>query len=197
MLKYNTQSKNLVLPEYGRNIQSMVDHCVTIEDREERTKCAYSIVAAMANLFPELKSGGEYNSKLWDHLAIMSGFALDIDYPVEIVKRDNLSAPPLPIPGASGSNPIRRRHYGRTIQSMIDKVSEMDESEERTELIRLTANQMKKTLLSSNRDQADDQRIFRDMTEMSSGRIKVDDASMKLCDYIIPQTPTGKKRKKK
>ncbi|MBO5244102.1 MAG: DUF4290 domain-containing protein, partial [Muribaculaceae bacterium] len=79
MLSYNTQLKHLALPEYGRNIQRMVDYCLTIEDRDERTRCAYSIIASMANLFPELKNGNSYDHKLWDHLAIMSDFKLDID----------------------------------------------------------------------------------------------------------------------
>ena len=97
MLRYNTQLKTLPLPEYGRNIQSMVDHCLTIEDRDERNRCARTIVATMANLFPELKNGGEYDHKLWDHLAIMSEFKLDIDYPCEVIDAGNLATMPEPV----------------------------------------------------------------------------------------------------
>lgn len=195
MLRYNTQLKRLILPEYGRNIQSMVDHCLTIDDREERTRCAYSIVASMANLFPELKIGGEYNHKLWDHLAIMSDFQLDIDYPCEVIRPDNLHSTPQKVEYTDNS--MFRRHYGRTIQAMVDKAAEMQEGEERTNLIRLIATQMKKDLLSSNPDNVDDTRIFRDLAEMSGGRIRVDAQEMKLHDFIIPVQPTGKKKKKK
>lgn len=195
MLRYNTQLKLLVLPEYGRNIQSMVDHCLTIEDREERTRCAYTVIESMANLFPELKNGGEYDHKLWDHLAIMSGFQLDIDYPCDVIRPDNLHTTPEKV--VYQTETVRRRHYGKTIESMIEKVSEIEEDEERNELIRLIATQMKKALLSVNKDGVEDSRIFRDLAEMSEGRIRIDEADMKLRDFIIPAQPNGKKKKKK
>ena len=195
MLRYNTQMKPLVLPEYGRNIQSMIDYCQTIEDRDERTRCAYKIIASMANLFPELKSGGEYSHKLWDHLAIMSDFKLDIDYPCEIIRPDYLKSTPAPLLYSNGE--LRRRQYGRTIEAMIAKASEMEEGDERNELIVLIANQMKKLLMSANKEGVEDARIFRDIAEMSHGAIRIDPSQMKLRDYIIPVQPTGKKKKKK
>ena len=94
MLTYNTQLKKLVLPEYGRNIQQMVDHCVTIEDRAERTRCAYSIIEIMGNLFPNLRDENDFKHKLWDHLAIMSDFKLDIDYPCDVITEENLGSEP-------------------------------------------------------------------------------------------------------
>lgn len=195
MLRYNTQQKPLILPEYGRNIQSMIDYCRTLEDRDERTRCAYKIIASMANLFPELKSGGEYSHKLWDHLAIMSDFSLDIDYPCEIIRPDNLKSAPAPLHYRAGE--LKRRQYGRAIEAMIAKVSEMEEGEERSELIGLLANQMKKLLMSVNKDGVDDARIFRDITEISHGAIIIDPSQTKLRDYIIPAQPAGKKKKKK
>lgn len=195
MLRYNTQMKPLVMPEYGRNIQSMIDYCQTIEDRDERTRCAYKIIASMANLFPELKSGGEYSHKLWDHLAIMSDFKLDIDYPCEIIRPDYLKSNPDPLHYSTGE--LRRRQYGRTVEAMIAKASEMEEGDERNELIGLIANQMKKLLMSVNKDGVEDVRIFRDMAEMSHGAIRIDPSQMKLRDYIIPVQPSGKKKKKK
>ena len=195
MLRYNTQMKPLRLPEYGRNIQKMVDFCLTIEDRQERTDCAFAIVKSMANLFPELKSNGQYSHKLWDHLAIMSDFRLDIDYPVEVVLQENLSSRPAPIPYKD--NELRRRHYGRTILSMIDVAAGMDEGTERDALITLVANQMKKLLIETNRDGVDDRRVFNDLRELSQGRIFVDPATLRLNDYIIPVQTSGKKKKKK
>lgn len=195
MLRYNTQMKPLRLPEYGRNIQKMVDFCLTIEDRQERTDCAFAIVKSMANLFPELKSNGQYSHKLWDHLAIMSDFRLDIDYPVEVVQQENLTSRPAPIPYKD--NELRRRHYGRTILSMIDVAAGMEEGTERDALITLVANQMKKLLIETNRDGVDDRRVFNDLRELSQGRIFVDPATLRLNDYIIPVQTSGKKKKKK
>ena len=93
-LQYNTQKEKLILPEYGRNIQQMVDYCVTIPDREERTRCAYTIIQIMGNLFPQIRDSDDYKHKLWDHLAIMSDFKLDIDFPYEVVKKENLESKP-------------------------------------------------------------------------------------------------------
>ena len=90
MLEYNTQKEKLVLPEYGRNVQQMVDHCMSIEDREERTRCAYAIIDIMSNLFSNLRDVDDFNKMLWNQLAIISDFKLDIDYPYEIIDKSNL-----------------------------------------------------------------------------------------------------------
>lgn len=105
MLTYNTRRPALTLPEYGRNIQQMVDHCLTIEDRDERTRCAYAIVDAMGRLFPKLKEQPDYRQKLWDHIMIMSGYQLDIDFPVEVAGPDKFQEGPsaCPIPDASSA----------------------------------------------------------------------------------------------
>ncbi len=195
MLRYNTQLKPLALPEYGRNIQSMVDHCLSIEDREQRTQCAYTIIESMANLFPDLKNGGEYDHKLWDHLAIMSDFQLDIDYPCEVIKPDNLHTKPERVEYQLDG--VRRRHYGKTIEAMIMSAADMEAGDEKDELIKLIAAQMKKTLLAVNSDGVEDSRVFRDLMEISGGRIRVDESQMKIREFIIPAQPTGKKKKKK
>ncbi len=195
MLTYNTQLRPLVLPEYGRNIQSMVDHCVTIEDREERTRCAYSIIAAMAQLFPELKSGGEYNHKLWDHLMIMSDFQLDIDFPCEVITKENLFTLPDKVEYSAGN--LRLRHYGSNIQRMIERACEMPEGEERNELVVLIAYQMKKLMLGFNREGADDAKVFNDLAMMSQGQLRLSTDELKLREIIEPAKPTGKKKKKK
>ena len=195
MLRYNTQLKPLALPEYGRNIQSMVDHCLSIEDREQRTQCAYTIIESMANLFPDLKNGGEYDHKLWDHLAIMSDFQLDIDSPCEVIKPDNLHTKPERVEYQLDG--VRRRHYGKTIEAMIMSAADMEAGDEKDELIKLIAAQMKKTLLAVNSDGVEDSRVFRDLMEISGGRIRVDESQMKIREFIIPAQPTGKKKKKK
>lgn len=195
MLTYNTQKPLLNLPEYGRNIQQMVDHCLTIENRDERTRCAYSVIRAMGNLFPELRDDPSSTHKLWDHLAIMSGFKLDIDYPCEIITSENLGTYPraIPYPG----NYIQFRHYGKTIENMIARAVEMPEGEERDALVMLIAEQMKKLQVAVNKDNVDDERIFRDLYDYSRGAIYLDTEHHKLHDYKIAPAPSGKKKKKK
>ncbi len=153
MLDYNTQLKKLALPEYGRNIQQMVDYCCKIEDREERTRCAYSIIRSMGNLFPHLRDEADYKHKLWDHLAIMSDFKLDIDYPCEIVKEENLESKPEPMTYKLEN--IKFRHYGKTIERMIERACEYPEGEERDALVMLIANHMKKLIFQISKEGQD------------------------------------------
>lgn len=96
MLTYTNHLKRLVLPEYGRNIQNMVDHCTTIADREERNRCAEAIIEAMLTLFPSQGDAVEYRRKLWDHLLIMSDFTLDVDFPFEHVAPETFDGGPAP-----------------------------------------------------------------------------------------------------
>ena len=109
----------MTLPEYGRNIQNMVDYCVTIQDREERKRCANTIINIMGNMFPHLRDVNDFKHILWDHLAIMADFKLDIDYPYEIIKKENLYSRPPRIP--YNNNRIRYRHYGKTLE--LDELS--------------------------------------------------------------------------
>lgn len=195
MLTYNTQQKPLILPEYGRNIQKMIDHCLTIENRDERNACANAIIMAMGNLFPALRETEESRTKLWDHLAIMSDFKLDIDYPCEVIRRESLTSNPENIPYIE---PISdRRHYGRHILAMIDRAVEMPEGDERDALIYLIANQMKKSaLIDGENDSYDDNRVFADIAAISHGAIRLNHENCRLCDYNIVR-PAGKKKKKK
>lgn len=116
MLTYNTQLKELILPEYGRTIQQMVDYCLIIEDHDERTRCAHAIIKTMRTLFPDQKSD-EATRKFWDHLALMSGYKLDIDWPVDIVRPENIE--PHPDPVVRDETPILALHYGKNLERMI------------------------------------------------------------------------------
>lgn len=194
MLTYNTRQKPLALPTYGRNIQRMIDHCLTLEDREERNVCARTIIKTMATLLPEIKNEEGYEHKLWDHLAIMSDFQLDIDWPFDVIRPDNLNS--LPDPVGYGKNPIRYRHYGAVLPRLIDTAATMEDGDERNELVKLIANQMKKSLLALTSD-VDDAKVFADLAEMSHGAIIIDPASLQLHEYKIAPQPTGKKKKKK
>ena len=195
MLTYNTQLKKLVLPEYGRNIQQMVDHCLTIEDKEERTRCAYSIINSMGNLFPNLRDIEDFKHKLWDHLAIMSDFKLDIDYPCDVIKPESLNSFPEKVDYYT--SPIKYRHYGRSIELMIAKASSMPEGEERDALILLVANHMKKLMLSVNSEGVDDAKILKDLRELSHGAINLNPENYHLHEFKEAPQQTSNKRKKK
>lgn len=195
MLTYNTQKKRLVLPEYGRSIQEMVNHCLTIEDKEERTRCAYSIINCMGKLFPKLQEQDDYKQKLWDHLAIMSDFKLDIDYPYEVVRPENLQSQPEKVPYTNQF--IRYRHYGKDVELLIAKAVEMPAGEERDELVLLIANHMKKLLLAVNKDGVDDEKIFKDLAEYSHGEILLSPDTTTLRNFKLAPTPTAAKKKRK
>lgn len=177
-MDYNTQLKKLVLPEYGRNVQQMVDHCLTLEDRQERTRCANTIINLMGNLFPHLRDVDDFKHKLWDHLAIMSGFKLDIDYPYPIIKKENLYTRPEKI--TYRLTPIRYRHYGKLLENMIRKAEEMPEGNEREQLISLLANHMKKCFLTWNKEAVEDDKILNDLREYSHGQIELTPETFKL-----------------
>ena len=178
MPDYNTQQKKLIMPEYGRNVQQMIDHCVSIEDREERTRCANTIINIMGNLFPHLRDVDDFKHKLWDHLAMMSDFKLDIDYPYEIIRKENLRTKPDRIPYTL--TPIRYRHYGKTLERMIKKCEDYPDGPERDQLISLLANHMKKSFLTCNKEVVDDDKIFKDLREYSHGRIDLSPETFRL-----------------
>ena len=179
-MEYNTQQRVLPLPEYGRSIQNMVDHCLTIEERAERQRCANTIINIMGNMFPHLRDVPDFKDKPWDHLAIMSDFKLDIDFPYEIIKKDNLFTKPDTIPYPSSK--IRYRHYGRTLEKMVKLAADYPEGEEKNQLIALVANHMKKSYMGWNKENVDDRKIFDDLKEYSQGRIQLDESSLKLME---------------
>ena len=179
-MEYNTQRKKMELPEYGRSVQNMVDHALTIEDREERQRCANTIVNIMGGMFPHLRDVPDFKHKLWDHLAIMSDFKLDIDYPFEIVKKEDLVVKPekLAYPNAD----FRYRHYGRFLEGMVKKVVEIEDEEEKKQLINLLAIQMKKDLNNWNKEGIEDQKIVDDLREYSNGAIDLNVEDLRLGD---------------
>lgn len=186
-MKYNTQQRRLPLPEYGRSVQNMVDHALTIEDRAERQRCANTIVNIMGGMFPHLRDVADFKHKLWDHLAIMADFKLDIDYPVEIVKKESLEIKPKRIPYSQHG--IRVRHYGRFVQDMIKLAVDYQEGEERKQLLKMIANHMKKDYLNWNKDGVEDQKILDDLCELSGGKIRLSADELRLTEQrtFIPR----------
>ncbi len=178
-MDYNTQLKKLALPEYGRNIQNMVDFCLTIDDRNECRRCANTIINIMGNMFPHLRDVNDFKHILWDHLAIMADFKLDIDYPYEIIKKEDLFSKPGKV---EYSRPIMFfKHYGKTLEKLITLAAEYPEGKEKEQLIWLVLNHMKKTYVQWNKE-VDDVKLFQDLYDLSDRKIDKRDSDMKLSD---------------
>ena len=177
-MEYNTQRKKMELPEYGRSVQNMVDHALTIEDRAERQRCANTIINIMGGMFPHLRDVPDFKHKLWDHLAIMADFKLDIDYPFEIVKKEDLVVKPEQLEYPNGA--FRYRHYGRFLEGMVKKAIEIEDEEEKKQLINLLAIQMKKDLNNWNKEGIEDQKIVDDLREYSNGAIDLQVEDLRL-----------------
>lgn len=189
-IQYNTQKEKLIMPEYGRNIQNMVNHCVAIEDPEERKRCANTVIDVMGNMFPHLRDVNNFKHILWDHLAIMSDFKLDIEYPYEIIKREELYSSPGRLDYSRPT--MKYRHYGKILEKMINIATKMEEGEEKNHLIKLILNQMKRSYIQWNKN-ADDVKIYEDLNELSKGKINLNSEI-----YAIPEvkiTPSRTKLK--
>ena len=194
-MEYNTNAKRLSLPEYGRNIQNMVDYCLTVKNREERNRCANTIISIMGNMFPHLRDVNDFKHILWDHLAIMSGFQLDVDYPYEILKKENLYRRPPHVPYSN--NAIFYRHYGEILESLIFKAAEMEEGDQKEALVYQIANQMKKSYLIWNKDSVDNRKILKDLAEISEGRIVRYENTFRLADVSgVIESPVQRNPKK-
>ncbi|NCE71911.1 DUF4290 domain-containing protein [Odoribacter sp. Z80] len=163
-LKYNTQRKKLILPEYGRNIHIMVNYLLTIKDREERTKAAKTVIDVMGNLYPHLRDVPDFRHKLWDHLAIMSDFKLDIDTPYPLPSMEKLQEKPERL--SYGTHHIKYRHYGKLVEKLIEEIRNQKDPEQKRALIVLTANHMKKSFLTWNKDSVEDEQIYNDINTL-------------------------------
>ncbi len=166
------------LPEYGRSIQNMVDYAVTIEDRAERQRCANTIINIMGGMFPHLRDIPDFKHKLWDHLAIMSDFRLDIDYPYEVIRKDNLDKKPENIPYPNTR--IRYRHYGRALEELIKEATKLPEGNEKENLVALICNHLKKDYVTWNKEGVDDHKIADDLNELSEGKLEMTERIVQL-----------------
>ena len=176
---YNTSRNRLKLPEYGRNIQKMVEYLMTIEDRDLRNKTAYAVIAVMGNMNPHLRDISDFKHKLWDHLSIMSDFKLDIDSPYQKPESEVFNEKPRKVEYKTSE--IKYKHYGRTLEMLIEEASKYPEGDEKEHLIKIIANHMKKSYLTWNREVVSDTDIFRDFTELSGGKLNIGE-DVKLSD---------------
>lgn len=197
MLPYNTDMEPVLLPEYGRHFQGLVDYCVAIPDRAERTACAYAIAESMAVLFPELVGANRNLSKVWDQINIMSRFELDIDFPCEVITAEKMHPKPARIPYSDAD--IRFRHYGKNIEKMIAAVAQMPDGPGKDDLVSMLANHMKKLMVQHNPEGVSDAKILRDLALYSKGAINLNPATYPLHDFKeLPQPKqTNKKRRRK
>jgi hypothetical protein len=170
-LLYNTERVRLYIPEYGRNVQKMVEYLKTIEDREKRNEQARAVIKVMEIINPAVKLQDDFEHKLWDHLHIISGFSLDVDSPYPVPAPESLNEKPMMVP--IEKRPIKATHYGRNIENLIDLVASTPDGEVKTEMIRTLALYMRQQYLIWNKDSVSDQTIFQDIERLSDNRIKV------------------------
>lgn len=190
---YNTQRKKMKLPEYGRSIHKMVDHIMLIENREERILAVKAVIDVMGMMYPYLRDINEFKHKLWDHIAIMSDFKLDIDYPYDPPKPETFIEKPRLV--SYNQAEIKYRHYGKIIENYIAATADMDDDNPaKATNIELLANQMKKSYLVWNKDAVEDSKILKDMIVLSHGKLKPD-LNMHLqeiTEIFKPQPKKGK-----
>lgn len=187
-MDYNTSRERLVMPEYGRNIQQMVDYALTIEDRDERTRCVATIANVMLTLFPQLKEDANYSQKIWDHIAMISGYKLDVDSPYPLPEKQEATVATenhIPYPMSR----IRFRAYGIMVQNMLRSAVNADSEEERVQTVALTALYMKRLLLQNGKDSNVEERVANDIVELSDGQLRYDFAELMdaLPDGGMPQ----------
>jgi hypothetical protein len=173
-MEYNTTRGPLLISEYGRNIQKMIDYITTIEDRDKRTKAAKFIINVMSQMHPQVRDTVDYKHKLWDHLYQMANFKLDVDSPYGVPPPLALSTKPEPI--GYHDKEIEFRHYGKNIALIIEKANEYEEGAEKDALVRTIANHLKKSYLNWNRESVTDELIDDHLKKLSKGQLKLHEA---------------------
>lgn len=176
---YNYQRKKLILPEYGRHIQKMIDYLGTIEDREQRNHQAQAVIAVMGNLNPMLRDTADYNHKLWDHMFIMADFDLDVDSPYPIPSAATLA--PIPEKIEYPRRDIKIMHYGKNVEKFVDAIVNSEHEghkEARQESINSLVQYMRAKCIEFHQEVANDDIIARDIRRLSNNKIKIDEESV-------------------
>tara|TARA_B110000211_G_scaffold127951_1_gene146963 strand:- start:884 stop:1528 length:645 start_codon:yes stop_codon:yes gene_type:complete len=181
-IEYNSERPKLIIPEYGRHIQKMVDQAIAKETKEERNKIASSIIAVMGNLNPHLRDVTDFQHKLWDQLFIISDFKLDVDSPYPIPKREELQEYPQSL--EYPQNFPKYRFYGNNIKRMIDVAIGWEDGEKKEALVFTIANHMKKCFLNWNKDTVEDDVIFKHLFELSEGKLDLKGTEEELLDTM-------------
>ena len=193
-LDYNTYREQLLMPEYGREIQKMVDYAVSLTDKAERQSCAQEIIRMMETKVPELHDNADFEQTLWDHLYLMSHKQLDIDWPFDVTTAEKFQNKPNAIPLPQEG--MRMRHYGKLLEQLFEKLKSMPEGEERDALTFYTANQMKRNLMTWGHGSMSDEKVADDLARFTDGVIQLDLSTMKLEKVSAIEEPKSKKKKK-
>ena len=192
-LDYNTQREKLIMPEYGREIQKMVDFACTLPTKEERLKCAEAIIHLMETKNPQLRDNADYEQALWDHLYLMSHRELEIDWPFDVSEADKILSKPNPM--KPPKEQLKLRHYGKLVSELFEKLKTMPDGDERDALIYYTANQMKRDLATWGHGSMDDEKVANDLAYFTDGVIQLDLQNFKF--EKVNTTDDSKRTKKK
>ena len=193
-LDYNTKREKLMMPEYGREIQKMIDLAVSLPTKEERQKCANTIIQLMETKVPQLADSSDYEQTLWDHLYLMSHKQLDIDWPFDVSEAEKILSKPLPM--QLPKDELKLRHYGKLVSELFEKLKSMPEGEERDTLIFYTANQMKRDLATWGHGSIEDERVANDLARYTDGVIQLDLNTFKFEKVSVTEEPKKTKKKK-
>ncbi|MBQ8065627.1 MAG: DUF4290 domain-containing protein [Prevotella sp.] len=198
-LDYNTQRERLVMPEYGREIQKMVEVAVGLPTKEERMRCAKTIIRQMENKNPQVRESADYMQTLWDHLYLMSHKQLDIDWPYDVSEAEKITNRPQAMSHPKKDGQAHLRHYGRLLEKMFEQLKTMDAGAERDELVRITANQMKRDLMAWGHGSMDDEKVADDLARFTDGKIQLDLSNFRFERVDLAGLPkdAGKKGKRK
>lgn len=195
-MEYNTQKKRMDMPEYGRYIHDMIAHAVSLPEKAERQRCAETIAGIMANMQPQLREQPDYRHRIWDHLAYISDYKLDVDYPYPVTRLGKGGEKPQPL--AYPAKAIRQRQYGHLLEATLARLAEMPEGEERDVLLEMTANQMKQSLFNWNRDAMDNEKVAADISVYTQGRVRLDLDNFRFdAVQTMPRQMEARKKKKR
>ena len=192
-LDYNTRREKLVLPEYGREVQNMVDYAISLDNKADRQRCAETIILTMERMLPQVREGENYKQKLWDQLALISNFKLDIDWPVDISQAHTIHQKPQPMPYPMSNIPVR--HYGKIVFELFEQLKTMKPGPDRDALAALTANQMIRDLIQWSHGFSDGEKVADDLAYYTDGVIQLDPKRIKF--EKVEARPVERKRKKR
>ncbi len=169
-MEYNTTRSRMLMPEYGRNVQKMVEYLITVEDREKRLRQAEIIIELMGTLNPHLKTIEDYKHKLWDHLYQMTEFQLDVDSPYPCPTPESVFKKPEVLPYPQGR--IQHRHLGRNLQGLLDKAMKETDEEKRYGLTQAVGYYMKLAYGNWHKEPVHDDMIKAELAELSGGTLR-------------------------
>ena len=195
-MNYNTIRPKMIIPEYGRHIQKLIDHAVNLEDKEKRNEMALAIIDVMGQLNPHLRDVQDFKHKLWDHIFIMSDFKLDVDSPYPVPSPEHFTEKPNKMDYPK--NDARYKHYGKGVENLVNAAIQMEDGEEKDALILSIANLMKKHYITWGRSSVNDEQIITDLKKFAKGKLIIP-ADMELIatkEMAIRNTATAQKTNK-